>query len=130
MFTKPEREIFQYHDGAAEVWGDPLLIRRRLILECKGRFDTLWDDFFFSPSEEWPDSTPENPRPRWTAEEKAAGILRQAEASEPFLAAVRAAFEMSPFDKATGQGATDADCERAVRAWAAWLADVKKKTPS
>jgi hypothetical protein len=117
MFPESERMVFKYFDGEKERYGDPLAIRRRMILACKGKYNVLWEQFFADLSREG-----------MSEERKISLLLAAAAAGEDFVPAVRQAFEMVPWNPETGEGATEAHCERAARAWADWCEDAQKKT--
>jgi len=123
MFPENERKCFRYYDGRREVYGDPLQVRRKLILACGGDFTKLWNEYFFNPGEKWPDSEDD----RYTAEEKSAGLLRQALAGETLIPAARLAFGMDPVDPDTGEGGAEEDCDRALVAWGVFCEELKKK---
>jgi hypothetical protein len=117
------KDIFQYHDGEKQRWGDPMAIRRRLVLACGGSFQRLWEDYF-------PDLSKVGLPPEeggLTPERAASLLLARATAGEKFLPAVRQAFQMVAFDEATGAGATEQHCEDAARAFGQFCEDAKKK---
>jgi len=95
-----DRNIFQYHDGSALVWGDPLALQRRLYLALHDP-----DQVFADAAS--PDAAVRLP---------ALGLL---------VEATRSAFAMQPFDPTTGQGATEEHCRLALEAL--WECLAKKK---
>lgn len=104
VFPEGERKVFAYFDGARTVYADPLQVLRRWVLFFDG-----------------------DPNPTHEAMYSDEPMVRLP-AQERVVAGVRAAFDMAPFDPATGAGATDADCLAALRAWEDWLA--AKKAPA
>lgn len=103
MFSDQERRVFQYHDGSALVWGDPLHVHREMSLVLGGESGKLISDWSYSP----PDGQEPDP-----------GLQANALLAERRLVeAVRAVFKMAPFDPQTGQGATDTHCAEALNAW-------------
>lgn len=88
MFTDQERAIFPYDagDGSGKtVFGDPMLLHRRLAQALEG-----------SPN-------------RWIEQYNSEDMAIALPAAEKLVEAVRWAFEMTPYDKATGRGAMEAD---------------------
>lgn len=102
MYSEQEKKVFQYHDGTAEVFGDPVTIHRRLTAYLDG-----------------------NPNQVIEATQNA-DPLAAMHANDRLLAAVRVAFEM-PFDKATGEGATEDECFAALDKFTEYL---EKKGPN
>lgn len=88
-------DILQIHDGLEPVYLDVLEANRRLWF-LLGNPKTLTDKIS-DVAARLNDATPE--------EVKEAGEARQT-----LVQAIRQAFEMQPFDKRTGQGATDLHC--------------------
>lgn len=110
------REVFSYFDGAREVWADPLTIHRRLTRALDGDPNSVLAAI--QRGREMPDATPP-----YVPD---AGALKQADdAIERLLPAIREVFAM-PFDRMTGQGATEGDCLAAVSKFVAFM---EKKTP-
>jgi hypothetical protein len=104
VFSAAERQVFAYFNGLATVYGDPMRVLRAMLAAFDGDPN---------PTIEQMDS----PEPTlWVP------------AAERMVAAVREVFGMAPFDPATGQGATDADCLAALQAWQGWMA--AKKAPA
>lgn len=107
MFTDDERRIFPYWNGEAAVCGDPLAVRRRLTLALQGGgVNALLQ------------------------EANGADELAAAAATGRLVDAVRQAFEMAPFDPATGRGATEEDCRRALRSFSDFLEKKNQSTAS
>lgn len=109
MHNEQQKAIFQYWNGAADVYGDPLRIHNRMCRACEGDPNKLVDRIIGEDGE----FKPENPL--------------SFEAQEMFVRAVRFAFELLPFDPQTGQGAKESDCLRAWNSYTDWL---QKKSPS
>src|SRR5262245_17929915 len=78
------RSVFGYHNGAAQVFGDPLALWRRFVVACQGDAEG-----FLRATQDQTDPA------------------RAAEAAGRVVAAVREVFGLQPCDLATGQGATD-----------------------
>jgi hypothetical protein len=104
--TPQSRGVFSFYDGVAEVWGDPLEIETAFILACGGDADALFKAAQLPPANivEHPPATQSR-------------LMAQAK----LVDATRVAFGMAPFDKATGKGATAADCIRALNRFTDWL---------
>jgi hypothetical protein len=124
--------IFKYFDGQNEVHGDPTAIERKLRLATGGRFyDILRATQKPKDYKGWLDEIADEKTP----EERRAGLLQSVrdanlaadQAAEEITPAIRAAFEMVPFDKTTGQGATDDHC---IDAWNAFTAFREQKKSS
>lgn len=121
---------FQYHNGLSLVYGDPLVIEDEL-------YAALGDDSAFEAAQYRPPSVEQQARetrnlgPEDLAHYRTdlAGRRQQAAAARAAIwGAVREAFHMAPFDPATGQGATAADCNAALLALWDHLAGQKKST--
>jgi hypothetical protein len=110
-FTAEQRNIFAYNDGCREVFGDPVAIDRRLTqaLGCSPHL-VLTD-----AKATLPGTTELNGPVAFPAIER-------------LMAATRQAFEMAPFDKATGMGAREEDCLAALNAFCSYMQVKKKNT--
>lgn len=118
-FSDKERRIFQYHNGREVVWADPLALRRRLVVALGGDISAVVKDVNADRQPEgWPDGKEFTPDP--------ATVMVAAFAAEKFLAGIRKAFDMAPFDPATGEGADERCCLDAYDAWQEFE-DSKKK---
>lgn len=95
---------FTYFDGAKVVHGDPLPLHRRLHQAAAGNLGQVLKD---SRSEDIHVAYP---------------------AIEKMVAIVRDVFEMAPFDRATGKGATEAHCHDVLDGFFTFL-DGEKKSP-
>lgn len=109
MYPESDRKIFQYSPGPdlGPCAADPLYVLRQYVIEFKGR--SLREVVY----EEWTTEAP-LPKEGMTDEEKElirqdkAWIeLRAARAEQLLVEATRKIFDMQPFDKKTGRGATD-----------------------
>ncbi len=98
-----QREVFPFFDGKEDVFGDPMRIHRLLFKLLDGDPNRVIEQ---SESED---------------------ILVAGPAEELLLEAIREAFEMAPYDRRTGQGATEAHCHAALEAFATFSDE--KKTP-
>jgi len=92
-----DRDIFPFWNGAAQVFGDPIAIYRRM-LRAIGK-----------PLEQQIGLT------------KGMNELLNLEAYAKLYDATRTAFPMVPFSPENGTGATEADCQRALDALLTWL---------
>lgn len=96
-----------YFNGDEEVFGDPVVIHRRLWAQLQGRPNDYFD----------------------LIRQHEAEPVKSAQAAESVEMAVRHAFSMIPFDPATGQGATQEDCFAALNLFLAYK-DEKKVSGS
>jgi hypothetical protein len=92
-----KQDIFPFFNGTAQVFGDPIVIYRRM-LRALGK-----------------------PIEKQVGLTKGQNELLNLEAYASLYAAVRAAFPMVPFDPATGSGATESDCQKALDSLLSWL---------
>lgn len=111
-FDPKDRQVFCYHDGEQQVYGDPLELHRGLVAKL------------IDPA-------------------KVVGAINQADAAqgdlntcfnawaalEELIGASREVFKLQPFDRKTGQGATDAQAIAVVKHFWTWL-DEKKNVPA
>lgn len=104
VFSEQERKVFSYYDGAQRVFGDPMRILRGMLREFAGDPNPALENMNHAEAAVW------------------------VPAMEGVVAAVRIAFDMVPYDKATGTGATEADCLAALHAWQEYLNS--KKAPA
>ena len=96
-----------YYNGFTEVFGDPIVIHRRLWAHLQGRPNDYFD----------------------MIRQYEAEPVKSAEAAESVEMAVRHSFEMLPFNKDTGEGATQEDCFTALNLYLAYH-DAKKVSGS
>lgn len=101
MFSPEERGIFQYHDGIADKWGDPLEI-----------WDVLRGLLGMDPEEA---------RRKMLEEDGLPGL----ESRRKWYEAIAQAFRLAPFDETTGAGATQAV---KLAAWNALAECLQKKS--
>lgn len=87
-----QRNIFPYHNGERQVYGDPLKIRRRLNARLDGNLNKALSEKDLSPDH-----------------------------YERVLDAVVFAFDLIPFDPETGKGAQEEVVVRALKAFLDWL---------
>ncbi len=106
--SDPER-TFRYHDGTAEIHGDPAALRNALVLETRGRVNQLLRDYYARVGED------------------DAALAKQAAAASVLLPAVRRVFGLKPLDPATGKGCTDDDADQVLCDFQNYLSCVKKK---
>jgi hypothetical protein len=104
MFTEAERQIFEYHDGSAIVAADPMELARRVLQAFEGD----------------PNATIRQ------MEVEANPLPVVCVATDRFIAGVRQAFNLEPFNPKTGEGALEQDCHRIWNEYQAWL---EKKSP-
>lgn len=106
QFGDRERAIFQYHNGTAAMYADPMALHRKLS-------HALGGDIAKAVGKTRSEIAPE-----------AYGAM------ERFLAAVRIVFEMTAFDSATGRGATEGDCLDVYEAFLDFEASKKNSSKS
>ena len=120
-----ERFVFgPYWNGEREVYGDPLEINMALVGHARGQLARLIE----ASKTKGPDGA------EGDSEEERANkeVLRDRANAVAFPAlykmreVARLAFDLAPFDKTTGSGATARDCDRVLTEFFAFLADVKK----
>jgi hypothetical protein len=103
-----EKKIFRYFDGRGDAHADPLAVYRS-FMEC---FDGDPDPVLKAArGGRRPEGEPEPPA------EKLSRLRAEAELAR----AAQVCLEMVPFDRATGEGATEEDCLRALYSWLEWL---------
>ena len=105
-----DRKIFSYHNGATQVYGDPLALESNLV-------------------EQIPDLGGLLDKVNNIAAAQADPLTRLegVQARRALIAGVRAAFQLVPFEPATGKGATD---DHALGIYLAWVAFTQKKSGS
>ncbi len=118
--------VFPYFDGAATVYADPLAIHRQLTRALDGNPNRVLVDVAIGKAEEREAYLDEESWELAVAQEEATEELRYA-ATEKLLAAIRQVFQMAPFDRATGQGATEKHCRDALAAFCDYMEEAKKK---
>lgn len=106
VFSEQERKVFSYWNGVATVHGDPLLIYRRFLKGLDGDPNPVLEQMGHEEPGVW------------------------VPAVERLMPVLREAFDMAPFDPATGQGATEGDCLAALAAWQAWMQAKKERAAS
>jgi hypothetical protein len=98
MFTEQQRRIFgPYHDGEKEVYADPLKVYRRLHYQLEG-----------VPNKTIKDTRSED-------------LHVRTEARDKLVAAAVYAFDLVPFDAATGKGVLTEDVEKVLADYLEWL---------
>lgn len=104
MFTAEERQLFRYHNGEREVFGDPLRIWRRLNnhLEGKGR-------------------------ETWEAAAQEANLLEADRAQEKIYRAAVVAFDLVPLDPDTGAGCTEDHVKEVLDSFLKWIEQKKSE---
>jgi hypothetical protein len=101
-FAEKERLIFQYHDGVALRWADPLVVQRRLTQASGGNPNKLLDDCHSGDP------------------------LVATCAADRLVEALRVTFEMPALDPATGAGVPEQFAWDALQAFQEFV-DAKKK---
>lgn len=122
-----ERFVFgPYWNGEREVYGDPLEINMALVGHARGQLARLIE----ASKSKGPDDAETD-----TEEERAnKEVLRDRANAVAFPAlykmreVARLAFDLVPFDRATGNGATAKDCDRVLTDFFAFLSEQKKST--
>ncbi len=125
MQPENEQAIFgPYWDGLSQVYADPMEVYRELQKATAGQLrQVLKDARATGPADAEGDDAETLTR---KSAERADAEMRAWPAVEKLLAASRSAFHMTPFDRATGKGATERDCHKAVTAFFAFLTAEKK----
>jgi hypothetical protein len=135
-YAPGQKAIFNYYDGEGHVWGDPLQIYRLLMEATGGELGKLLEDSqatLLCPVCKGSLRPPGAPEPPRCPECDGTGEVENTPVAMPargrLTGAVRSAFEMKPWDKTTGTGATEEDCQLALNAYLAFL-NKKKETPA
>lgn len=110
LFQDDEKKIFEYQSGAETLYADPLAVSRKILLLTGGDPNRLVEQ-----------ATAADPA---TAGPEA--LFAASSAADRLLAAVREAFDLPPFDRTTGQGATEG---HVLGVWQAFCAFLQKKSP-
>lgn len=119
-FPDRDKLVFKYQVEGREVHADPLVLRRRLVQASGGMFDQILADAA-GEAEGGTDSGPpaamflphgvEKPTPEQLAKAssaaRAAAESRREDARERRAKVVFEAFELTPIDRATGEGVTE-----------------------
>lgn len=92
------KDIFPYFNGSRQVFGDPIAIYRRMLRALQKPLDHQIELTKGGENE-----------------------LMHLEAYGKLYAAVRVAFPMVPFNEGTGEGASEADCQRALDGLLSWI---------
>ncbi|OAI39612.1 hypothetical protein AYO40_01220 [Planctomycetaceae bacterium SCGC AG-212-D15] len=106
MFEGKERKVFKYHNGISDVWADPLALNRKIRALMNG-----------DPAKVVANYNSDNQN-------------ESDAAAELFFPAIARAFEVAPFDKATGEGFVDEDLLKLWEMFQSWLDEKKKKEES
>ncbi len=96
MFNPEDKNIFEYHNGEARRFGDPIAINCRLSLALGGNL------------------------PKFIADYRSDDPALADVATERLVEAVRRAFEMVPWDSDSGLGATWSLCLDTLRDFLVW----------
>ncbi len=116
-YSENERKIFPYRlsECGAEVFGDPLALSRELSILLDGDPNGV-----IRAARGTQERDANGKIIAGQPSEKPEEVVVRLQAERRLLAAVREAFGMDPFDRATGQGATDEDCRRALNCYLEW----------
>lgn len=117
MFSEQERKVFRYEVAGRARWADPLAVWRALLRESGGRFLSWQKDASADRPPAPPDGAPEE----IALAHEASFLLARFDAEERCLACVRAAFELPPFDRDTGEGVCEQDCWDVLASFQGWL---------
>jgi hypothetical protein len=104
MSEQETKAIFPYHDGAEGVFGDPLRIERRMAHALDGDINAVLADCH--------------------SETDAVAFP----AIDKLIGATIFAFELTPYDKKTGNGYTEEMCRVLLNRFMDWKEDQKKST--
>ncbi len=117
MFDDAEKLIFPYSRGRGAdekeetVFADPLAVWNALVKACDG--DVYgWMEAIQPVKQLDPQGKPEP--------ESAGQTTMRADAEERLIAAVRLAFDLLPYDRTTGTGATHSHAWAALNAYWSW----------
>jgi len=103
MFTDKERKIFKYHDGTKDVYADPLAMNRKLRALMAGN--------------------PEKVVAAYNGDDDIAADA----AAEVFFPAIAEAFQVTRFNRLTGEGFVDEDLLKLWEMFQAWLLEKKNR---
>ena len=92
-----KQDIFPFFNGVAQVFGDPIVIYRRMLRALS------------------------KPIEKQVGLTKGQNELLNLEAYAELYKATRVSFPMIPMNPETGEGATEADCQRALDALLTWI---------
>lgn len=126
MFDDLEKKVFRYEVGGVVYWEDPLAVRRALMRHSAGQFYNWQNDAiepdkpesYVSPS---PSDTSPSQQEMIEIARKASSVMVRLDAQERVLECVRKAFDLAPFDRATGQGVVEDDVWRVLDEFSRWL---------
>lgn len=121
------RNVFSYYNGKEIIFADPLAVHRRLTRALDGNPNEVLGKVDLGIA---------GPPDSYASEEDYAAALEQErlteplryEATERMVEAVRAAFDMAPFNRLDGAGATEEDCRAALDTFIVFM-EGKKKAP-
>ena len=114
-----QRIFGPYHDGTAEVFADPFHVFLALVCLLDGDPESVNREAKAVPLAEG-----------MPAEDHAGWRLSVAEAQQKLAHAAREAFAMTPFDKVTGCGATDEQCQMVLDQFLEYMDQLKKNAAS
>ena len=105
MYSENERRIYEYHNGEKIIAADPMVLARRVLMAFEGDPNKVIDRM----------------------DPQANSLAIACEATDKFVAGVRQAFDLKPFDPDTGEGTLEQDVHRVWNEYQEW---VQKKSPA
>ena len=121
-----QRTFGPFWNGSANVYADPLEVHRLLEKATKSRVNLLCRNAQHKGPEDAEGDDDETLENKALARAMSDAIAFPA--IEELLAATREAFGLTPFDPATGTGATTRDCWAVLNAYFDFNAEQKKST--
>lgn len=132
LFPERERLIYKYTVAGSERFGDPLVLRRRLVQAGRGELDEILD------AAEAAEGESEGPPPAMflpqdgstpTPEQVAKAIAiskgfeaaRREDACEKRAKIIYEAFQIQPLNETTGEGVTEAEALQLLWDFLGWL---------
>lgn len=110
MFNSNERMIFSYRAGDREIFADPMELARRIVVAFQGD----------------PNDTIAKMQPQ-QGQDPVAVLPLICMATDKFIAGVREAFKLAPFDPSTGAGTLESEVREVWNHYQEWL---EKKSPT
>lgn len=115
-----------FFDGEKQVYGDPTELNLSMLGHARGCLGQLIEDARTRGPDDGPGDTPEQRADKQALRCRADAVAIPA--TYKMWEIARLTFDLVPFDKSTGKGATARDCNRVLTDWFAFLAAQKKST--
>lgn len=123
MYTEADRHIFKYHNGAEEVYADPLAALRQVMFLTGGDPDSLTDAVFYPKKN---NEVTGDISAMTTQDQRVKAALNAKQAEQKIIAVVREVFEMKPYSKKDNTGAQDSLCLIVWREFTRYIAKKKR----